>query len=262
MKKYIIFVLLILFAYSAPSNGEPFKVPPISPGDKGTIVTEYKDGGVRWTADWTTNIYTEDGVKRFKLVFNAKGATSPFSRDQQLTWKSVAIWEAQEKFMPIKSETVIKDLAGNVIMIDEKTFNHKRGTAVFAREDLRLNKYDRKLYDITPDTLIVEGITYALRDLPFGTDNVVNSKLLTNEPELYNVEYKERGIEKIKTPDGEIDCYKVEIVPKLGVRNIFKVFFPKTYFWLAVEPPHKWIKYEGYENGIETPEVIMTVTYN
>ena len=262
MNKYIIPILFILLVYGGSSYAEPFKVPPISPGEKGTIVTEYKDGGIRWKADWTTNIYTENGVTKFKLVFNAEGATTPFSRNQKLTWQSIAIWKAEDKFLPLSSETKIKDLAGNVIMIDEKTFNYKRDTAVFAREDLRLGTYDRKLYDITPDTLILEGITYALRDLPFGTEKTVNSKLLSNEPELYNVEYKERGIEKIQTANGEVECYKVEIVPKLGMRNLFKVFFPKTYFWFSVEPPHKWVRYEGYENGIDSPEVIMTVTNN
>ena len=262
MKKYIILVFLILFAYGATSLAEPFKAPPISPGENGTIVTEYKDGGVRWTADWKTESYTEDGVTKFKIIYNAKGATSPFSRDQKLTWKSVAIWRADDKFLPLSSETVIKDMAGNVIMIDEKEFDHKKDTAVFAREDVNLSKYDRKLYDITPETLMVEGIVYALRTLPFGTDQTVTAQILSNEPELYNVEFKERGIEKVQTPNGEIECYKVEVVPKLGVRNLFKVFFPKTYFWFTVEAPHKWVRYEGYENGIESPEIIMTVTNN
>ncbi len=262
MNKYLLAVLLIIFFYGYPAFAEPFKVPPISPGERGTIVTEYKDGGVRWEADWKTELYTENGETKLRIIYNAKGATSPFSQNQRLTWQSVAIWKAEDEFIPLSSETKIKDIAGNLLMIDKKTFNHRKNTAVFAREDLQLGTYDRKLYDITPDTLIVEGITYALRVLPFATDNPVTGKILSNEPELYNVEFVERGIEKIKTAVGEVECYKVEIVPKLGVRNIFKVFFPKTYFWFTVEPPHKWVRYEGYENGIDTPEVIMSVTNN
>ncbi len=261
MNKYIIPILLILLVYGASSYAEPFKVPPISPGEKGTIVTEYKDGGVRWKADWTTDVYTENGVKKFKLIFDAKGVTSPFT--QKATWRSVSIWKAEDEFIPLSSETKIKDLSGNLLMIDKKTFNHKRNSAVFAREDLNLGTYNRKLYDdITSDTLIVEGLTYALRELPFGTDKTVKAKILSNEPELYNVEFKERGIEKIQTADGEVECYKIEIIPKLGVIGVFKVFFPKTYFWFTVEPPHKWVRYEGLENGIDTPAVIMKVTNN
>ncbi|GJM17275.1 MAG: hypothetical protein DHS20C13_26020 [Thermodesulfobacteriota bacterium] len=258
MLKYITAIVIILMSFEIFSQAEPFKVPPIIPNEKGSIVTEYKDGGARWKADWEADIYVENGETKFKLVFNAKGVTSPFTFES--TWRSVAIWKAENEFYPLESETTIKNLSGNVVMIDKKKFNHKKNTAVFEREDFQLDTYKRTHYDITSDTLIVEGIVYALRTLPFSTDTKVKAKILSNEPELYNVEFHQRGIEKIKTTDGEVDCYKVEVVPKLGVLGVFKVFFPKTYFWFTVDAPHRWIRYEGLENGIGTPEVIMNVT--
>lgn len=258
MNKYTLIILTFLLFAGAPLWAEPFKVPVILPDEKGSIVTEYKDGGVRWKADWKANTYIEDGVKKFKLVFDAKGVTSPFTFET--TWRSIAVWQAQDEFIPLESETKIKNLSSADVMIDKKKFNHKRDTAIFEREDLQLNSYKRTPYDITPDTLIVEGIVYAMRTLPFGTDKVVKAKILSNEPELYNVEFQQRGIEKISTEDGEVDCYKVEVVPKLGVLGVLKVFFPKTYFWFTVDTPHKWVRYEGLENGVGTPEVIMKVT--
>jgi len=258
MNKYTILILSILLFHGSPLLAEPFKVPPISPNEKGTIVTNYKDGGLRWKADWKTDIYVENGETKFKLVFKAKGLTSPFSQD--MIWRSVSIWKAEDEFIPLESETRIKDLSGNLVMVDKKNFNYKKKTAVFERENLSSGSYLRKLYDITTDTLIVEGIVYALRTLPFGIDEAIKAKILSNEPELYNVDFKQKGIEKIKTKDGEIECYKVELVPKLGLLGVFKVFFPKTYFWFTVAPPHRWVRYEGLENGVGTPEVIMEVT--
>jgi hypothetical protein len=259
MRKYIVIMIAFILFCSSSVLAESFEVPPMGTNERGTIVTEYKDGGIRWEADWRTKVYDENGVKKFKIVFDAKGVTSPFTFKS--TWQSVAIWKAEDEFFPLESETTIKDLSGKVVMIDQKKFDHKRNTATFSREDLILNTYKRTPYDITPDTLIVEGIVYALRTLPFGTDKVVKGKILSNEPELYNVEFHQRGIENIQTKDGEVPCYKVEIVPKLGVLGVFKVFFAKTYFWFTVEPPHKWIRYEGLENGIDTPEIIMKVTH-
>jgi len=258
MKKYITLTLMISFFTVTQLLAEPFNVPPMVSTEKGTIVTEYVDGGVRWKADWKTDVFLENGEKKFKMVFNAKGVTSPFTFES--TWQSVAVWKAENEFIPLESETKIKDLSGKLVMIDQKKFNHKNETSVFSREDLYLDSYKRTNYDITPDTLIVEGITYALRTLPFGSDETVKAKILSNEPELYNVEFKQRGIEKIKTANGEIDCYKVEVVPKLGVIGVLKVFFPKTYFWFTVDAPHRWVRYQGLENGIDTPEVIMNVT--
>jgi len=258
MNKHILIILTILLFAGTPLLAEPFKVPQVMPNEKGTIVTEYKDGGLRWKADWKTDIYVENGKTKFKLVLNAKGITSPFTFDT--TWRSVAIWKAEDEFLPLESETKIKNLSGGVVMIDKKKFNHKNDTAVFGREDLQLDSYKRTPYDITSDTLIVEGIVYAMRTLPFGTNKVVKAKILSNEPALYNVEFQQRGIEKLTTEDGEVSCYKVEVVPKLGVLGVLKVFFPKTYFWFTVDAPHKWVRYEGLEKGVGTPEVIMKVT--
>lgn len=259
MNLKLLVIISIVFFNSALLSAEPFKVPTMESTEKGTITTEYVDGGVRWKADWKTDVYTEDGEKKFKITFKAKGVTSPFAFET--TWQSVAVWKAEDEFIPIESETRIKDLSGKLVMVDQKKFNHKNETAVFSREDLYLDSYKRKLYDITPDTLIVEGISFALRTLPFGTENIVKAKILSNEPELYSVEYKQSGVETIQTPNGKVECYKVEIIPKLGIIGVFKVLFPKTYFWFTVDAPHKWVRYQGLENGIDTPEVIMQVTY-
>jgi hypothetical protein len=56
---------------------------------------------------------------------------------------------------------------------------------------------------------------------------------------------------------GDIDCYKVELVPHLGILNLVKAFFPKTYLWFSVAPPHFWVKYEGLEEGLGTPQVVV-----
>ena len=118
MIKYITVILTILISFGISSLAEPFKVPPIMPNEKGTIVTEYKDGGLRWKADWKTEVYVENGETKFKLVLNAKGVTSPFSL--KMTWRSVSIWKAEDEFIPLESDTIIKNLSGYVVMIDKK----------------------------------------------------------------------------------------------------------------------------------------------
>ena len=61
-------------------------------------------------------------------------------------------------------------------------------------------------------------------------------------------------------PAGEFECYKVELVPGLGVLNLFRFAIPKAYFWFTVDPPHYWVRYEGLENGRGTPQVVMELT--
>jgi hypothetical protein len=53
---------------------------------------------------------------------------------------------------------------------------------------------------------------------------------------------------------------ELEVVPHLGVLNLFRPFLPKTYFWFTVASPHNWVRYEGPENGPGTPEVVMSLS--
>jgi hypothetical protein len=246
---------LILICASALA--EPFKVPPMSAKESGTMVVEYKEGGNRWTADWTTERYDQNGESFLRLTINGVGLTYPYS--ENMTWVTETVWKAGDTFYPVRSITTIKDMTGKLVRTDTNTLDLEEGKATFERQEASGNGSVSETFDFTPDTLIVDGIVMALRNLPFGTGEDFRAKFLTNEPELYNVEFKQLGIEKVKTPEGEIDCYKVELIPKLGVIGVLKVFFSKTYFWFTVAPPHRWVKYQGYENGRSSPEVVMKV---
>ena len=115
---------------------------------------------------------------------------------------------------------------------------------------------------VPPDALIVEGIAGILRYFPFEQTRPLSAHLLTNEPRLYSVGIEIRGKEHVKTPAGEFDCYKVEMIPHLGLLNIVRSFFPRTFFWFTVAPPHFWVRYEGLENGPGTPEIVMELDRN
>jgi len=238
-------------------RAEPFKVPPMSAKESGTMVVEYKEGGTKWTADWTTEQFTRDGENFLKLTFEGKGLLYPFS--ENVTWVSESIFKAQDTFYPISTVSTVKNTRGEIINIDKKTLDPKLRTVTFERENLKGDGSLIKTYDFTPDTLIMEEAFMALRTFPFQSGDSIKAGFLSNEPELYNVEFKRKGIEKVATSQGEIDCYKLELIPKLGVLGVFKVFFPKTYFWFTVTPPHSWVKYVGYENGRNSPEVVINV---
>ena len=257
LKTVIIPLAVVLFLTILESRAEQFKVPPMRVKESGTMVVEYKDGGTKWTADWTAEQFTQDGENFLKLTFKGKGLLYPFS--ENATWVSESIFKAQDTFYPISTVSTVKNMRGEIINIDKKTLDLELGTATFEREDFKGDGSLKKTYDFTPDTIIMEGVFMALRTFPFQSGDGIKAGFLSNEPKLYNVEFKQKGIEKVTTPEGEIDCYKIELVPKLGVLGVFKVFFPKTYFWFTVAPPHSWVKYVGYENGRNSPEVVMNV---
>ncbi len=251
-------LIILMSVFFSPFTALSMSVPQLSKKEEGSMVVYYKEGGKRWEGKWVMEEFEDKGERRFRLTMNAEGLTSPFTRDMK--WKNVSVWKAEENFSPVEAETEIKDMQGNLVMTEKKTFDRENGTVTFERKDFEGDNSLDKQFEITPDLLIVDGLVIALRSLPFDSGEPVKTRFLTNEPELYNVEFKQTGIENVKTPEGEIECYKVELVPKLGVLNVFKAFFPRTYFWFTVAAPHRWVKYQGFENGRDTPEVVMEVT--
>jgi len=257
---YLSFVVTILLAFIInPLPSESIGVPQMGNKEEGSFVTFYKEGGKRWEGKWTMKKYEEEGETKVRIVMDARGLTSPFSKDME--WESVSVWkEADGKFLPVEAETVYKDTGGNVKMTENVTVDESGGDVIFTRKNLDGGESTTETFEAPHDLLIVDGMIVALRALPFESGDTLKTDFLSTEPEMYDVEFKQKGTETIKTPEGEIECYKVELVPKLGVLNVFKVFFPKTYFWFTKAPPHRWVRYEGLEKGRDTPHVIMEVT--
>jgi len=227
----------------------------MSKKEGGEFIVTYKEGGTRWKAGWTDEEVTGNGETKVRIVLKGQGIRYPYAKDTK--WESVAIWKSGSSFQPVESSTEVRDMQDKLVMKDKITVDEKTGSVSFEKKDFESTQTVDKTYEADGDLLIVDGLVLALRSLPFGTNETVKARFLTGEPELYNVEFKQKGIEKIDTPDGEVECYKVEFVPKLGVLNVFKVFFPKTYFWFTVADPHRWVRYEGFENGRDSPEVVM-----
>ena len=147
-------------------------------------------------------------------------------------------------------------LAGAPLATERKQFDLNKGTVHFERRfsDGRLRE---KSLEVPKDTLAVEGIAGVLRFLPFDRITSFPVHLLSNEPRVYSISFENRGKEHVRTPAGEFDCYKLEMVPHLGVLSVVRHFYSKAFFWFTVAPPHFWVRYEGPENGPGTPEIVM-----
>src|SRR5262245_30639264 len=229
-------------------------VPPVIPKESGGIVVSDKNGVRRWTADWTMEPVELNGQKAVRFTEKGKGRISPYSQDVQ--WSLNATWLAQNGFRPLDTEKTISSSSGTLIATERKHFDSANGSVRFERTPAG-GKPEVQSLKAPTDTLAVEGIAGVLRFLPFEGAGALPAHMLTNEPKLYTVTFKVRGKEKVRTAAGEFECYKVELVPQLGVLSVFRSLVPKAFFWFSVAPPHFFVRYEGPENGPGTPDVIM-----
>jgi hypothetical protein len=195
------------------------------------------------------------GQRTVKFSEKGSGRYSGFA--QEVRWDIETTWASGEAFRPLRTERTVTDMTGKPLLRETKSFNFEQGTVDIERNDLSTGQKSRRSLKIPDDTLSVDGIAAALRSLPFERSRPVDLHLLSNEPKLYEVRLEVRGRERVRTPAGPLECYKVEIVPSLGVLKLFGFMVPNAYFWFTVDAPHYWVRYEGPENGRGTPQVVM-----
>jgi hypothetical protein len=245
---------LTLFTLMLLARPETVPAPPSIPDEKGSIVVSAAQGSQRWTADWTMEPSQENGRRAVRFTETGRGEYSSY--DGPIAWRLEAVWTADGGFHPLRFEKTVTDMSGRVIATERKTFDTAKGTAEFERKRQGRAPESRRL-PVPADTLAPEGIAGILRFLPFEHWHPQTMHLFTNEPRLYQLKIEMRGKERVTTPAGSFDCYKIELVPELGALNLFRGFLPKAYFWFAASPPHFWVKYEGPENGPGTPRIVM-----
>ena len=233
------------------------KAPAAIPTDHGSVVTSTTKGEMRWTANWTMEPWTVNGKKAVRFTEKGNGRYSPFA--QEVHWMLESIWLADGSFYPLQFEKTVLDAKGQTLAVEKKNFDSVAGKVKFEHRNEK-GETDSSTFSAAPDILTIEGIAGVLQFFPFaksGASAALHGHMLSNEPNLYDVTIESRGTERLKTSSGDVDCYKLEMVPHLGLLNLVKVFYPKTYFWFRVAEPHAWVRYQGLENGPGTPEIIM-----
>lgn len=249
---YLLLSVFLLVASNARGFGRPV---PQGSTESGSVVASDENGAVRWRSRWTMRDESVNGEPRVRMTEEGQGLYSGFREVVQ--WKTESLWSRGDVFRPLESEKVFRDPDGTPLVRERAEFDFSSGVVRFEREDLETSESRTEVFDLPPDTIAVDGIAAAIREISFDTNPSVSAHLFTPEPAIYEVTLENRGRETLTTPSGELASYKIEIVPHLGIVSFFRFLLPKAYFWFGEEPPHPWIRYEGPENGRGTPWISM-----
>jgi hypothetical protein len=228
--------------------------PPVIPKDHGKVAASTTDGKPRWTASWTMEPWISGGKRAVRFTETGSGRYSPFSQDVQ--WSLESIWLADKDYFPLQFQRTIRDMQGRILAVEKKNFDPLSGKAKFERQNEK-GSTETSTFAAAANTLTIEGIAGILENFPFEKSEAIQAHFLSNEPKLYDVTIEPRGKERVKTATGSIDCYKIEMVPHLGLLNVARPFYPKTFFWFSAANPHAWVRYQGLENGPGSPEIVM-----
>lgn len=116
----------------------------------------------------------------------------------------------------------------------EFSITYSQGRVHFIYPGRKRNKVD----DIPDNSFDLNSMMIVLRGFPFGKDDKVEFTLVTPERSVGSY-VKFLGQEKVTTPMGMINCYKLEA----GISGLAGRVYPyKFYFWYDSTPPYRLIK--------------------
>jgi hypothetical protein len=210
-----------------------------------------------WKAQWGMQEIQLQGKRAVRFQETGSGRLSDFSGE--VMWSVVSTWRADGGFRPLETERTVTAPEGKVLLVERKRFDTIRGTVRLERTRTG-EAPEVRLVDVPEDTLAIEGLAGVLRFANVPKARAFSAHILTNELKVYKVSFEWRTEEKVSAPAGDFHCYRVEMVPHLGLLNVVRPLLQKTNFWFTVAVPHNWIRYEGPESGPGTPEVVMSLS--
>lgn len=250
--RLISFLIMVIVA----SSGYGFEMPVTSDYAEGSYHCRKKNSEAeRWRVDWSMEKVQKDG----KIILETKehGYGVYGKRKEKIKWSTEIFLEYTDSLQTINFRKETENIEGETIEIISKKFDVVQGTVEFERKDLISGKVYSNSFEPGSTVIGSENIAFVLTGANLAKGYKTKFSLCTNEPKLYKVTAKCLRKEKIVVAGKEIECYKVEII--FQIPSFLKALIPRTYFWYTADESHRWVRYEGLESGLGTPEVVLEV---
>ncbi len=212
-------------------------------------------GASRWRAEAEIKNISP-GV--YMMTEKAQGVYSSF--------KGKVSWVAEMKFertkdsvRPMSLDKRVFDAKGMMIRRERQEFDLAGNTGICIHEEPARNISRTRKFKFDKDvaTRLSLGF-YAQKFLESGKTSE-KLQMVSEEPNLYNIELRCMGKETIEVNGRKIPAYRLCVDPRLGVLNFVKAFLPKSYAWHSAVPRYEWLGYAGLEGGINSEKVEILI---
>lgn len=244
---------LFVLMSASPTSAEISEVKNIS-WETFTLVSRVKSSGKkRWQSKVRLQIIEGEG-KTF-VYSEEKGEESFGEIKRYKIWDSFAYSYLEgEKVIPHRIKVVIRNNQGKIIE-DVNIYYDCENKKIICHVNDKVKEFEFKEHMVDKQNVAVWLMNY-----PFEEEKDLDFHLLTHAPALYKMNMKYKGKEGLIIGNRKVECYRLEMLPDLGLLNFLRIFYPKTYFWVETKPPHYFVRYEGLESGLGTPYVVLEAT--
>lgn len=194
----------------------------------------------------------------YLMTEKAEGVYSSFKG--QVSWVAEMKFErTKESVRPMSLDKRVFDRNGKMIRRERQEFDLDGNTGTCTHEEpaKSISRTRKFKFNKNVVTRLSLGL-YAQKFLESGKTSE-ELQMVSEEPNVYNIELKRIGREVIDINGRKIEAYRLCVDPKLGVLNFIKAFLPKSYAWHSAVPNYEWLGYAGLEGGINSEKVKVLV---
>ena len=215
------------------------------------------DGVDRWHASVEI---TNKSDNIFTIVEKVEGYSSVF--DAKVSWTAkMDYMESEDIIRPLNLRKQVFDEKGMMIRQEKQDFDFDNNIVVCSHEDFQKDISIVKQFRIEKDIVNRLLLSFYIQKLLNNGKTGGSVQMVSEEPNIYNIDIVNEGIETLEINGKKLKAYKMTIDPNLGVLNFVKVFVPKSYSWYSADKGSEWLKFYGLEGGIKTDEVEITKIY-
>jgi len=242
LKKFFLVIGLGVFALVA--NADIVNITYADSGHAKILARSRNTGENRWIAEIDIKKNQDNNL----ITIEKKGEGYFGSDVIYKTWRSHGTFNLiDNKMTPVVVKNEFYDKSGKIVNSVEKKYDAgtKKITCIVNGKE--------KVFDFPDDVVDDMDLALTMSNFPLERPSVT-FHLLSLEPDLYSFTAKNLGTETINVNGVDKKCYKIKLSINMG---IFGAFIPNTYFWVDVNPPHTFFRYQGLESGLNTPNIII-----
>lgn len=233
---------------ASPVLGEGYGTVELAPSESGKYRACLKgDDIVRWSAEWSLEQVDPGPPPRFHSRDEAEGLlSSDKGKQRRVTEGDFLLVDG--RIQMLRSSFTVWDEDGTMVRTMEKVYDHEKGVVKTTNFSPLTGETKVREFELLPGMCDAKELIKYLRGFPFRPGGELEFAVLSEKQSVYSLYATYEGIEEVETQAGTFSCYKIRLLPNLGILNFLgKMFIPYLYMWYTVEEPHFWVKYLGLE---------------
>lgn len=255
MRIRMIGMIVATLCLSGPTYAsDSMPVPPMASAERGEYhARNASTGDELWQSTWALEKTASHGHTQIQVREDGKGRRDS---DVPTAWTVEMTMDLSDQAARLAIAREVRDAAGRLIEVQQRELDYMSGSGRVTTTDERTGKSQSRSFPLTTKSIGIEMLATELRLLPDLKDQLMHFDLVTRDGKIYRMEAKIVGQEQVTVPAGRFDCFKVEMAPTGLLGVLAKLVLPKMYMWHTVAAPHFWVKFQGNEGRLGSPEII------